>query len=647
VGSAARGSARVERAFVGASGAAAPTPLRAAVDYAGPSAVAAAGGLAVAWTGPPAPAPPSAEGFACLLDGEIYNLEDIARLAQVQAHQAPEATLAAAYARLGENLIARLRGEFALLLWDARAGAGVLARDQLGSGNVFVHAGAGRLLFASELRNLLDALPRTPAPDRQALVHWLAAGAVPADKTLYEGIVPLPPASVLRLDPGRWEVARYWAPRYVEPRSVDADGAADELRSAVFGAVGRRLQGRQRVGVLVSGGLDSGSILAVADRLTAPTETSLRSYSAVFPGHASMDESRLIGLQVERHGLPDVQLPVTGGSPLQGALEYLDRWRVPLPVPGHFVWEPLLGAAARDGAECMLDGELGDELFGAALFLMADRLGRGRVRGAVELARGFPGVGPSPGRRLLMSLLYHYGLVGCLPPALTRLTAAPQPAPSWLGRTEARWFARSRGPEAWRGLEGPRWWAQHADAVFRGPDRLGFFDYFRRRGRAAGMPAQHPFLDLDLIELVLRLPPEHGFDPCLTRPVLRRAMRGIVPEEVRMRRDKTYFDPLLDDCVAVEDRQVVTRLLGAPDAEVLSLADRSGIRRLLDEGPSRNPHGASSWTRDVWRLATAECWLRSQADPSFARTLLEGLSRTANGPKPNAPPARRSYVSQP
>jgi asparagine synthase (glutamine-hydrolysing) len=643
VGSTVRGPARVERAFVGAYGAPAPRPLRAAVDSAGPSAAAAAGGLAVTWTGPPAPAPPSPERFACLLDGEIYNLEDIARLAQVPGHRAPEAMLAAAYARLGENLIAQLRGEFALLLWDGRAGTGLLARDQLGSGNLFVHAGGGRVLFASELRNLLEALPRTPAPARQALVHWLAAGTVPADMTLYEGVVPLPPASVLRLDSGHWEVARYWAPRYVEPRRLDADEAADELRTAVFGAVGRRLQGRREVGVLISGGLDSASVLGVANRVAAANGSSLRAYSAVFPDHASMDESRLVRLQVEHHGVPDTPLPVTGGSPLRAALRYLDQWRVPLPVPGHFVWEPLLGAAARDGAESMLDGELGDELFGAALFLVADRIGRGHVRGAVQLARAFPGVGPSPGRRLLMSLLYQYGLAACMPPALARLTAARQAAPSWLRSTEARRFVPSADLEPWGGLEGPRWWARLADAVIRGPDRLGFFDYFRRRGRAAGMPAQHPFLDLDLIEHILTLPPEHGFDPYLTRPVLRQAMRGIVPDEVRLRRDKTYFDPLLDECVAVEDRRVIVGLLGAPDAEVLSLADRAGIRALLDDRPSR---GGSSWTRDVWRLATAECWLRSQADPSFARTLLEGLSGTANGRKANATPRGRSYVSQ-
>jgi asparagine synthase (glutamine-hydrolysing) len=589
--------------------------------------VAAPHGLRVAWTGPPAPAAPHSESVACLLDGEIYNLEVIAGLAEVPAHAPPETTLAAGYSRLGEGILSYLRGEFALLLWDARSRTGILARDQLGSGNVFLHSGAGHLLFASELPYLLEALPCTPGPDRQAMVQWLADGTVPADRTLFDDVFPLAPASLLRLRSGRWETRRYWTPCYVEPLRLDRDQAAAEVRRAVIGAVARRLTGRRTVGVLVSGGLDSGTVLAAADCAAQTTGTSLRAYSAVFPAHSSMDESELIELELERYPLPAVRSPVTNGSPLHEALRYLDQWRVPLPVPGHFIWAPLLAAAARDGAECLLDGELGDELFGAAAFLLADRLRRGRLHEALRLARRLPSAGPSPSRRRLLSLVRRYGLAPCLPPALPRLVAARE-APRWLSRIEARRYAWSLDPQPWRSLSGPRWWAELADAVTRGPDRIGFSDYFRRRGRSAGVPAHHPFVDIDTIDVVLRLPPEHGFDPSLSRPLLRRAMWGLVPERVRMRRTKSYFDPLVVDRLAVHDGQLVRRLLSARDLEVLSFADAHGVRALIDGGPAGHPRGATSWMLDVWRLATAECWLRSQADRGYARKLLEELPDT-------------------
>ncbi len=642
--------ARVERVFAGAYGCKDAPALKAAVGSAAPASAATAGGLRVAWTGPPAPVPPHPGSLACLLDGVIDNLDDIAELAGVPPTVPPEAALAAAYARLGEGFVTRLRGEFAFLIWDARSKVGLLARDQLGSGSLFIHAVDGRLVFASELPPLLEAMPRTPAPDGGALVQWLAEGTVPADRTFYEGIVPLPPASLLRMRDESWKIECYWTPRYVEPSPLDRDDAAAELRKAVIGTVGRQTRGRAAVGVLLSGGLDSATVLAAADRAVDGEATSLRAYSAVFPRHPSMDESRLIDLQLDHHRVPDTRLAVTDGSPMRASLRYLDRWRVPLPVPGHFIWEPLLTAAADDGAECLLDGEAGDELFGSAPLLIADRVRRGRLRGALRLARDLPGVGHSPSRRLVVSLLGRYGLRPCLPAVPARLAGIRADAPVWLDRSHARDDLPDLDAQPWRSLEGPRWWAQLTDTVTRMPARLGLFDYYRRRGRTAGVAAQHPFLDLDLIETVLRLPPEHGFDPNLTRPLLRNAMRGLVPEPVRMRRGKSYFDPLLIDRLAATDGPQLARLLMAPDAEVRRFADPTGVRTLVEGGPHADPRGERSWVRDVWRLATAECWLRSQADRGFTRRLLDqppgSLGRRA-GPPPGGTRATRSYVFPP
>jgi asparagine synthetase B (glutamine-hydrolysing) len=586
---------------------------------------------------------------ACLLDGEIHNLEHVASLGGVRPTVAPEAALAAAYARLGERALTHLRGEFALLIWDPRSRVGLLARDQLGSGSIFMHIAGGMLFFASELPELLAALPRTPVPHDPALVRWLGDGTTPPDRTLYEGVTPLPPASLIRLRDERWEVTRYWAPSYVEPHPLDREQAAARLRDSVIDAVARRVQGRRTAGVLLSGGLDSATVLASADQAVDRAATLLRAYSAVFPRHDVMDESRLICQQVEHHRVAGLRREVIGGSPLRAALRYLDRWRVPLPVPGHFIWEPLLAAAGRDGAECLLDGELGDELFGAPALLISDRLRRGRLGGAVQLARRLPGVGASPSRRLLLRLLVDQGFAPCLPRPVARLARRRATAPWWLAPGQARACSQDIDPQPWRGLDGPTWWAQLADTVTRGPDRLGFFDYFRRRGRAAGVPAQHPFCDLELIETVLRLPPEHEFDPSFSRPLLRQAMHRLVLDQVRLRRDKSYFDPLLVDCLAVDDREQLRRLLSAPDAEVRRFADPAGLRALAHGGPAAHPRGARSWLRDVWRLATAECWLRSQSDRGFARRLLDQRQGQAVG-RPTGHPAggrapARSYVS--
>jgi asparagine synthase (glutamine-hydrolysing) len=615
-------AARVERTFAGTYGRRGPPGLSAAVELAGPAVSGEAGDLSVAWTGPRAPVPPG-ELPDCLLDGEIFDLERIASRAAVPDSDPPEVTLAAAFSRLGERLLPLLRGDFALLLWDRRRRTGLLARDQLGAGGLYIHVEDGRLWFASELASLLAALPRAPAPKGEALVRWLGEGLLPPDETLYEGVVQLPPACLLRLRDGTWERARYWAPSYAPPGRLDPDQAAEELHRAVTRSVERRLRGRRRAGVLLSGGLDSGAVLGVASGVAPTTQSSLHAYSAVFPGHPALDESELIGVQAALHGTPLTQMPATGGSPLEAGLRYLDRWRVPLPVPGHFLWEPLLDLAAGEGAECMLDGEVGDELFGTPALLLADRLARGRVVSAVRLARSFPGAGAAPSLRLVLSLLGEYGLLPCLPPGMARVATGRRPAPFWLSRREASRFARAVDPQPWRSLQGPRWWAQLADSVLRGPERMGFFDYFRLRGRAAGLPAHHPFLDLDLIERVLRLPPEHGFDSSVNRPLLRRAMRGVVAEPVRRRPGKSHFTSLMLDRLGVGDRGPITRLLGGRDVEVLRFADPAGVRSLLEGGPQAHPRGEGRWVLDVWRLTLAECWLRSQADAAFAHDVLD------------------------
>lgn len=143
--------------------------------------------------------------------------------------------------------------------------------------------------------------------------------------------------------------------------------------------------------------------------------------------------------------------------------------------------------------------------------------------------------GRSPSHSLVISLLGEHRLAPFLPRAVARLASARRAAPWWLYRAHARRYEWSLDPRAWRTLEGPRWWAQLADAVARGSEGIGLFDYFRRRSRAAGLPAHHPFLALDLIGVVLTLPPEDGCDPGLTRPLLRTAMRGLVPKAVRLR----------------------------------------------------------------------------------------------------------------
>jgi len=148
----------------------------------------------------------------------------------------------------------------------------------------------------------------------------------------------------------------------------------------------------------------------------------------------------------------------------------------------------------------------------------------------------------------------------------------------------------------------------------------------------AGLEARHPLYDVDVIELVLRLPPELALDPAWSRPLLRRSMAGLMPEHVRRRTDKSSFDTVFHQILAGNDLPVVRRLLsGSP--EVGAYVDAAVLRRELLEGePAKSPLGLQMWALYAWRAATAECWLRQQENPAFARDLREtwGLPEPRN-----------------
>jgi len=220
----------------------------------------------------------------------------------------------------------------------------------------------------------------------------------------------------------------------------------------------------------------------------------------------------------------------------------------------------------------LFDGQGGDELFGASPYLLADRLRRARFGSLLGLARTLPGFGPAPERRLVIAAIRRFGVAGAVP------------------------------GKGWKLLDGPRWWAALADQLTAGRERSLAHEYLRRKFAAAGVAGAHPYFDdLELIELMLRLAPELAFDAVYDRPLLREAVRGLIPEQVRLRVDKSRFDAPVVAALSGPDFDTVRALLGARDARIRQYA--------APEVPTERRD--SAWARRVFRLASTEQWLRS------------------------------------
>ncbi len=611
-----------------------------------PATVLDCGALRVAFTGP---APPPGEPL-CLLDGYLDNAAELRRaLGDAGADAAldcPERLLACAYRRWGAVLLERLRGDFALLIWDREHGEGLLARDQIGVRPLFLHDAGGTLCFAGEVRHLLALLPRRPPPDAASVAHWIAVGTRPGTSTLYDGVRRLRPAGALLFDRGSVRERRWWTPCFQEPLELPPRELAARTRAALELAVERRIAPEGRTGVLMSGGLDSSSVAALCEHV-APART--LACSATFPEHPAADEAPLIDELADTLALPSLRAVVRPGGAVASALESLAAWELPLLGWGDFWTLPLLRAAAAQGAQVVLDGDGGDELFGPRADLLADHLLSGRPRAALAVARRLPGADAGPSRREVARMFSSLAL-GALPYRLhdtLRRPFARREVPAWLLPASARALVGSDDPLAWKRLDGPRWWARVAHALTCAVEETGVFEHQRRRAALAGVEQRHPLFDLDLVALCLRQPPEATLDPRFNRPVLRASMEGLLPDSVRLRPGKARFEALVVDCLRGGDLAAVRGLLGDHDAQLGAYLDLARMRAALLDDDAELRASPFRWMWQVWRLVTAECWLRSQAGATAPRSAAARLLPADAAPSAARVAITASYVFPP
>lgn len=588
----------------------APEPADRAPAGAGALEEVASGPLRVSCSGPR----PRARGVLCLLDGHLDNAAEIAAELGAGAGEmgAPETLLAAGYRRWGPGLPDRMRGDFVLLAWDREKREGLIARDQLGARPAYLHRASGVLRFANELPALLAALPRRPEPDRASVAHWITASSRPGTRTLYSGVDRLGPGEMVVLGPGGARTVRYWQPRYEDPLDVPAGELAERVREGLRVAVTRRLAPAGSTAVLLSGGLDSSAVAAIAKGVGGDR---VRACSAVFPGHPQADEAELIAGLRASLGLPGPVAEVKAAGLLESAWQYSTAQGAPLLSWGDFWTLPLMRAAAAEGVANVLGGDGGDELFGPRQNLIAEAFRRGRLRRAAAIAAELPGAGPHVPRREVGAMLASQ--------ALTALPLGPhrrllewrtgRQLPDWLCRPAARALRESDDLLAWKRLDGPLWWAEVAHGIANGLDETGVFEHQRRRAAMAGVEARHPLLDLDLVALCLRQAPEATLDRRFTRPVLRESVAGLVPDAVRLRPGKARFESLVVSCLTGAEMPMVRDLLTDPEAQLRAYLDQERMTRELLDGGGEFALGSFRWMWLVWRLVTAEIWLRSEA----------------------------------
>jgi asparagine synthase (glutamine-hydrolysing) len=300
-------------------------------------------------------------------NGEIYNHVALRHELEVAGHRFRTAhsdteVLVQGYRAWGwEGLLQRLRGMFAIALWDNLQRVLYLGRDRVGIKPLYLHASDGRLLFASEIKAILQVPDVVRDIDPIAMYHYLSGMVTPAPMTMFRGIQKLPAGCYLQLvDGGRMEFKRYWHPM-LNPPSLPAtrDEAVRSIRASFDASVVEHMAADVPVGVLLSGGVDSSSLLA---GMAAHASGKVHSFSVGYDGFPEMDEREYARDMARHFGAEHHEVSVTRNMFEDSWADILYHQDEPL---ADWVCVPLyhVSKLAAGQVKAVLVGEGADELF--------------------------------------------------------------------------------------------------------------------------------------------------------------------------------------------------------------------------------------------------------------------------------------------
>ena len=301
-----------------------------------------------------------------VFNGEIYNHEELRReLAAGGVHftgRSDTEVLLAAYDAWGERCVARLRGMFAFAIYDQTRGVLFLARDRAGEKPLYWAEHRGGLVFASELKALMadPEFPRRLSPE--GLAYYLSFGYVPGDKCILEGVHKLPPAHCLSwsLTGGAPKINRYWdIPSARRDDASSIDELTDDLQRLLTAAVSEQLVADVPLAVLLSGGVDSSLVAAIAAQVS---HHKVRTFTVTLPNHPRLDESRFARSVAQYLGTDHVELPLDHSS-----ADLVQKLAIQFDEPiadSSMIPTYLLAKTVSQHCKVVVGGDGGDELFG-------------------------------------------------------------------------------------------------------------------------------------------------------------------------------------------------------------------------------------------------------------------------------------------
>jgi asparagine synthase (glutamine-hydrolysing) len=546
------------------------------------------------------------DGVIVTFDGRLDNREDLMGHL-VDPRVTDVGLVMASYTKWGLECLNYLVGDYALAVWDSDKGQLLLARDPFGTRGLFYHCNARRLMWASRISALLAFAEVSRRIDDFYIATYLSSEP-DGSRSAFEEVTPVRPGHCVVVQ-NRDVVARrfYHIRDHVrEIRYRSDEEYESHFRELFSRAVGARIRADRVVAADLSGGLDSSSIVGMADFLSkncCDSPAGVASVSLVFDRATTADEREFIGIMERYRNRRGLYLR-------QDDEPALAKW-----PDDEFISFPNLvfcfgGLAVQLhkamqllGARVLLRGVGGDELFlnqDSVPCLLADYFRRGRLVRSLGQTVAFA----VAERRSVFELFWNGALRPNLPGSLR---ATKSQVPNWLDR---RFVARTNLQEIVRadntcaGLALPSKRRQY-EVLMRtvGALSCGHGAYQMTRGC---LESRYPFLDRVLVEHMLSIPSDQICRPGQSRSIQRRALRGILPEAILARRSKRgQAEPFLMGISRVYPS--LKELLADGRACALGYVDRLQLLREL-EGAR---HGRCSDLVAILKLISVEHWLRA------------------------------------
>ncbi|MFN2453436.1 MAG: asparagine synthase (glutamine-hydrolyzing) [Pyrinomonadaceae bacterium] len=557
--------------------------------------------------------------ISVILNGEIYNYRELRTHLEKRGHrfrsQSDTEVLPHLYEEYGTGMLEHLNGMFAFALWDARRRRLFLARDRFGEKPLYWGAFGNQLLFASEPKALLAHPLVKPRVNLQALRQYLSFDYVPAPLSIYEGINKLPAAHSLTLEDGKIEVKPYWKLSYKTASPVPTEAeAAERVRELLFDSVRMRLASDVPLGVLLSGGIDSSTVAALAVRAAGET---VKTFSISF-AESSFDESTYARSVAKFLGT-DHHEERLGGNLAAGLVSDIGAWMdEPLSDPS-LVPTYLLSRFTRRHVTVALGGDGGDELFAGYptyrahnLAQLYARIPRALRRALVEpLARRLP----VKTKNLSFDYKVRQFIAGADEEDVARHhiwfgSFAPQQQ-EYLLTSDVK---RATNADVY--MDARRFFETECDGetlvermqaldtqLYLAGDILPKVD---RASMAVSLEVRAPFLDHRVAEYVAALPLNYKLRGRTSKYILKRATRGLVPAFVG-RRGKKGFGVPVAEWLKKTLRPLARDLLAPARLRRHGLFDPHYVARLQSE----HERGQANHRKLLWTLLMFELWHES------------------------------------